>query len=126
MNIKDLYETKYKDYYVTKDGEVYSWYGKKPVLCLKTGYKGEGYQFVVIDGKQIYVHRLMAETFLGLDITNSWLQVNHLDGDVTNNALYNLEICSCKENIRHAQRLKTMRKACRGLHISSKSKNEVA
>lgn len=122
MDIKDLYETKYEYYYVTTDGEVYSWYGEKPVLCMKYGDNGNGYKFVFINGKKIYVHRLMAETFLGLDVT-SGLEVNHLDGCPDNNALYNLQVCTRYENLRHAKRLKIMRKACKGRHISSKSIN---
>ena len=114
---KELHETKYEDYYVTVDGEVYSWFGNKPVKRLKYCYKGQGYCYVIIEGKHIYIHRLMAETFLGLDITNSKLEVNHLDGDPTNNALYNLQICDRKENVRHGQRLKKMRKGCAWLYM---------
>ena len=121
LYIKELYETCYQDYYVTRENEVYSLHGNKPILKMKQNDNGNGYKYVRIKGKNVSVHRLMAQAFLGLDITNSELQVNHLDAVPSNNSIYNLKICNALENQRHAQRLKIMRKACRGLHVSSKS-----
>lgn len=116
--VKNLYTTKYKDIYVTEQGEVYSWIGKKPVLCLKYIDNGTGYYRVGIEGKFVYVHRLMAETFL--DNPNGLPEVNHLDGNPFNNALYNLQWCNRKENVRHAQRLKKMKKACGDRYLKCK------
>lgn len=49
------------------------------------------------------VHRLVARAFL-----SDWdknLQVNHIDGDKTNNNVNNLEMCNSSENMKHAYRL---------------------
>lgn len=49
------------------------------------------------------VHRLVARAFL-----SDWdknLQVNHIDGDKTNNNVRNLEMCNSSENMKHAYRL---------------------
>ena len=47
------------------------------------------------------VHRAVLSTFCPL-LDDSNYQVNHIDGNKSNNNLSNLEWCSCKENIRHA------------------------
>lgn len=68
--------------------------------------KREGYCFVNLfrkqRGKPMYVHRLVAIAFIpnpeGLP------QVNHLDGDKSNNRADNLEWCSGSENCFHAIR----------------------
>jgi len=45
------------------------------------------------------IHRLVAETFLGLV---DGLEVNHKDGNKLNNTLINLEWCTRQENMLHA------------------------
>lgn len=54
------------------------------------------------DCKQVTqrVHRLIAEAFLGGP--HPGLDVNHIDGDKTNNCIENLEWCTRAENARHA------------------------
>jgi hypothetical protein len=55
------------------------------------------------DGKpySFIVARLVAFTFLEVDISNHDLTVNHIDGDWKNNNLSNLELISLADNIRH-------------------------
>ena len=89
-------------YCVTPSGEVANAVTGK-ILC--GGRNGKGYLTVSLyDGsspkkpKSFLVHRLIAEAYLG----PSDLQVNHKDGNKTNNAVNNLEYVTCKENVRHA------------------------
>lgn len=73
------------------------------ILSPKT--KKNGYQEVNLypltgRSKSYYVHRLIAETWLG-EIPPK-MSVNHKDFDKTNNSVSNLEIVSYSENSRHA------------------------
>lgn len=66
-------------------------------------FGGKGYLRVELRNRnkcKIYsIHRLVMETFKP---TNSNLQINHKDGDKTNNTLDNLEWCTGSENVLHA------------------------
>lgn len=60
-----------------------------------------GYEYVFLYQKHYFIHRLMAHTFMGLDI-NSPLVINHLDANKSNNSLSNLEITTHYGNAYHA------------------------
>jgi hypothetical protein len=75
-----------------------------PEKELKPNVTGAGYQAVhyKIEGRRhiAYVHRLVMEAFLGLNPDRK--EVNHIDGDKSNNKLSNLEWVTHSENHRHA------------------------
>ena len=58
-----------------------------------------GYRVISIDGDVVYVHRLVAEAFLG---RFPGMQVDHIDGDKNNNAVSNLRWVTAQENVRHS------------------------
>lgn len=70
----------------------------------KTTVNAQGYKVVSLwshnVGKVFLVHRLVAETFI--ENPQNKRQVNHLDGDKTNNHISNLEWATVSENIDHA------------------------
>lgn len=90
-----------KRYKVTKDGKVFDTF-RNTFMCEYNN--GNGYFAVKLMSenrkrKQHYVHRLVAETYLGYAEN---LDINHIDGNKSNNCLSNLEIVSHRENMQHA------------------------
>lgn len=79
------------------------WCGKmipQPETIVKQSRHSGGYRIVALrDGKKYYVHRLVMAAFLG---ESSGQDVNHIDGDKSNNRLENLEYCDRLHNVRHA------------------------
>ena len=95
----------FPDYSIDKQGIVYSHkYGKNKMLKQQDHYKG--YKVVTLVNGQIKktmkVHRLVASAFLNNGLNKE--QVNHIDGNKTNNCLDNLEWTTQSENQLHAHR----------------------
>ena len=71
--IKNLYSMKEEDndgfyYYVEANGRLY----------------------IILDGQKFYVDILVAQTFLYNPDPTVYTEVEHIDGNITNNAVYNL------------------------------------
>jgi len=91
----------YKNYIITKEGSIISLYTGTQ-LYVHTNKKG--YQFVRLcangKSKTYLVHRLVAECWL--PNPDELPQVNHKDGNKANNCVWNLEWCTCQENVTHS------------------------
>ncbi len=87
-------------YHISNDGKVLDTHRNKYVSQYSNGL---GYIAVKLqcngERKQFYVHRLVAECYLG---SCHGSDVNHIDGNKSNNSVYNLEIVSHSENMKHA------------------------
>jgi len=92
----------YPNYFITEEGLVFS---SKTNKFLRFSYDQQGYQRVGLyagnyKSKTIKVHRLVAETFI--DNIENKKDVNHIDGNKSNNNVSNLEWATRSENIKHA------------------------
>lgn len=96
----------YPNYSVTSDGVVHG-----PKGPLKPNVNSRGYCNVSLVAwagglrkvKSHAVHRLVAEAFLGMP--TGYMEVNHKDGDKTNNPVSNLEWVTSTANKLHATAL---------------------
>lgn len=94
----------YEKYEISRDGHVRN---KRTGQILKNRPDKDGYSRVDLystdkKGHTKKVHRLVMETFLGLD-PDPWRdQVNHINGDKSDNRFENLEWCTRSENTKHA------------------------
>lgn len=85
------------DYYITDCGTVHSF--KRIIPRVMKQQLLMGYPSVEIDGKRYYIHRLLAEAYI--DNPQNKPQINHKDGNRTNNNIDNLEWVTNSENQIH-------------------------
>lgn len=92
----------YKEKYLaTRDGKVFTLKEKLNRWRHQNPRKHtNGYERVVINRKDEYVHRIVAACFI--DNPRGCNEVNHKDGNKRNNKAENLEWCTRTENNRHA------------------------
>lgn len=90
---------KISHYEVCADGEIYSVSKRGKRRKLKPYYSGSGYMMVMINQSKIYVHRIVASLFI--PNSDNKPQVNHINGDKSDNRADNLEWVTQSENQKH-------------------------
>lgn len=91
----------YKNYIVTKEGSIIS---RKTGKQIYVHVNKRGYHFVRLHedgkGKTHLVHRVVAKLFV--PNPDSLPEVNHRDGNKSNNNHWNLEWCTRQQNVDHS------------------------
>lgn len=97
----------HQEYLISNLGTVIGIRGKPMKPCALTGgYRGVGVSIDYKDGNRSRktisrtVHKLVVETFIGP--VPKALQIDHINGDKTDNRLCNLEIVTCSTNNKRA------------------------
>lgn len=94
------------EYSINIDGVIFShnYWNKGIKHPMKNSMNSKGYYRVGLSKggvvRDFKVHRLVMETFSEIDEDRP--NINHIDGDKSNNSLDNLEWCTQYENIHHA------------------------
>lgn len=95
----------FPDYLATDDGKIFKISGTEmKQYTTKFGYKRTALRRNKVR-KHLYVHRLVCEAFIGP--LPHGLQVDHINGNRTDNTLENLRYVTAKENINHKKDLGT-------------------
>ncbi len=86
-------------YAATRDGKIWDYgLGKYLIPCINSkGYLRVRLYFGNIR-KYFSVHRLIGATYLGLDLCNSEIHVDHINEDKHNNSVENLRLLSGRDN----------------------------
>lgn len=90
-----------KSFIVRKDGKTFRSTKSRGYIEVKPRFKkNSGYYSTYFKGREMSTHRLVAWFFC--DNYHGYPEVNHKDGDKSNNSADNLEWCNRSMNMRHA------------------------
>ena len=96
---KPIFGIDSKDYLISEDGEIV----KKSTMKLLLFQERNKYQRVQIDGTLYSVHKKVWESFNLKEVPEGY-QIDHIDGNKSNNHLNNLRLVTPSENMKNAYR----------------------
>lgn len=114
-----------KHYLIYSDGRVFSKITNRFFSTKRTNGNGYVYFSYRQDGcktRNVYFHRVVAECFV--DNPNKNKEVNHIDGNKSNNHFKNLEWCNRSYNTKHAYIIGVKKIIMDKCHKASKEANK--
>ena len=107
-----IYKNHYIPYIISSYGRLFSIYfkgsNKINLKQIKTTFNKKGYERVNIafdnNKIQFMIHVVVALIFIKNKNPEKYIMVNHIDGIKSNNFYWNLEWCTAKHNIQHAEK----------------------
>lgn len=94
-------------YLITVEGDLYRWNKTRGWSEVKQTTLPTGYHEASMDGRSQYIHRIVAEAYM--DNPRGCREVDHIDGDKSNNRADNLRWCTHSENVKAAYDIGLMR-----------------
>lgn len=89
-----------RKYTVLRTGKIVGPYGTMTPTINKFGYESVNLTFEGNVKRKYSVHRLVASVYLGLNLVDSHITVDHIDGNRRNNSVENLRLLSAIENVK--------------------------
>jgi hypothetical protein len=83
---------------VERSGTIHRYLKNGDLQLVKNTANNLGYNAIGCNGKMYRRHRIIASAYLGLDIDNPKLVVDHINHDKVNNCVDNLRIVSYQQN----------------------------
>lgn len=112
----------YESYYKVSDkGNVFSLIKNK---LMKKSIDKDGYEVISLLGKNKRVHRLVGEAFI--DNYNNLPQINHKNGNKTDNTVENLEWCNGFYNMKHRFAVLKQTPHNKGKNMKEESKKKLS
>lgn len=84
---------------VNRIGEVYGLKADGNMRLIENvGNNKKGYNLIRCGYKVFKRHRIIAYTYIGLDLENPKQQIDHIDGNKLNNSIHNLRVVTHQQN----------------------------
>jgi len=88
--------------YVNRGGDLWRWVRHRlstpKFKKIDTVPRQDGYIYPEIGRKHVLQHRIIASAFLGLDMSNTKIQVDHINGVTHDNRVENLRLVTHQQN----------------------------